>query len=327
MIIARAPYRVSFLGGGTDFPIWYNEHKGAVISTTIDKYCYISVRWLPPFFEHKHRIVYSRTELSNTVEEIGHPIVRETLKYLGITRGIEIHHDGDLPAGTGMGTSSSFTVALLHALSTLIGKAITKQWLAEEAIHIEQDLCEECVGSQDQTATAYGGTNRIDFSSSRILVNPVNPDRAKELESKLMLFFTGFQRNAVDIEKEKLSHIVDKSSHFKGLYELVDMGEETLNSSGDLAEFGRLLDVGWQLKKNMADKTSTDYIDFLYQKGLDAGAIGGKLLGAGGGGFLLLYVEPSKQKDVRQAMRSLLQVPFKFENRGSEIIVNNGEDN
>jgi len=324
MIIVRAPYRISFLGGGTDFPVWYNEHRGAVLSTTINKYCYIFARWLPPFFEHKHRIVYSAIELPMAVENISHPSVRETCKLLEIDRGIEVHHAGDLPSRTGMGTSSSFTVALLHALSTLKRVNIDKKQLANIAIHIEQNLIKECVGSQDQTAAAYGGLNRVDFSKDEIVVKPIKHNA--ELENKLMLFFTGFQRDAVDIEKEKLKNIPDKSSHFKGLYDLVNMGEDSLNN-GDLAEFGRLLDVSWGIKKSMASKTSTDYIDFLYQKGLDAGAVGGKLLGAGGGGFLLFYVEPNKQNSVKQAMRSLLQVPFKFENKGSEVIFDNGKEN
>jgi len=300
--------------------VWYNEHGGAVLSTTINKYCYIFARWLPPFFEHKHRIVYSAIELPNAIENIGHPSVRETCKLLGIDRGVEIHHAGDLPSKTGMGTSSSFTVALLHALSALKGVDIDKRQLANIAIHIEQNLIKECVGSQDQTASAYGGLNRIDFSSEDIIVKPI---KCKELEKRLMLFFTGFQRNAVDIEKAKLKNIPDKILQFDALYKLVDRGEAILNSSAGLEEFGRLLDTGWEIKRSMADNTSTDYIDFLYQKGLDAGAVGGKLLGAGGGGFLLFYVEPDKQESVKQAMRSLLQVPFQFENKGSEIIFNN----
>ena len=320
MIIVRAPFRISFLGGGTDFPVWYNEHGGAVLSTTINKYCYIFARWLPPFFEHKHRIVYSAIELPNAIENIGHPSVRETCKLLGIDRGVEIHHAGDLPSKTGMGTSSSFTVALLHALSALKGVDIDKRQLANIAIHIEQNLIKECVGSQDQTASAYGGLNRIDFSSEDIIVKPI---KCKELEKRLMLFFTGFQRNAVDIEKAKLKNIPDKILQFDALYKLVDRGEAILNGSGKSEEFGRLLDTGWEIKRSMADNTSTDYIDFLYQKGLDAGAVGGKLLGAGGGGFLLFYVEPDKQESVKRAMRSLLQVPFQFENKGSEIIFNN----
>jgi len=324
VIIVRAPYRISFLGGGTDFPVWYNEHGGAVISTTINKYCYVFARWLPPFFEHKHRVVYSAIELPMAVENISHPSVRETCKLLEIKKGIEIHHAGDLPAKTGMGTSSSFTVALLHALSTLKGTNIDKRQLANIAIHIEQNLIKECVGSQDQTASAYGGLNRIDFSKDNITVEPIQ-DRVGDLEKRLMLFFTGFQRNAVDIEKEKLKNIPDKQTSFNNLYELVNAGEKALNTHRNLEVFGRLMNEGWQIKKSMAHNTSTDYIDFLYQKGLDAGAVGGKLLGAGGGGFLLFYVEPDAQKSVKQAMKDLLQVPFKFEDKGSEVIFDNSK--
>jgi len=323
LIIVRAPYRISFFGGGTDFPLWYNEHKGAVLSTTIDKYCYIFARWLPPFFEHKHRIVYSAIELPNAIENISHPSVRETCKLLEIDRGIEIHHYGDLPARTGMGTSSSFTVALLHALSILKGIDIDKKQLANIAIHIEQNLCKECVGSQDQTASACGGLNRIDFSKDDIVVKPLKHNA--ELEKRLMLFFTGFQRNAVDIEEEKLKDIQSKQDSFNKLYWLVHLGVAALHSHRNLSVFGRLLDRDWQIKKSLAHNTSTDYIDFLYQKGLDAGAVGGKLLGAGSGGFLLFYVEPDKQGSVKQAMGSLLQVPFLFENRGSEVIFDNSK--
>jgi len=322
MIIVRAPYRVSFLGGGTDFPIWYNEHKGAVISTTINKYCYIFARWLPPFFKHKYRIIWSQVELPNDIEEIKHPVVRETLKLIGITDGIEIHHAGDLPHGTGMGTSSAFTVALLHALSVLKGVDIDKRQLANIAIHIEQNLIKEYVGSQDQVASAYGGFNRIDFSSEDIVVKPIK--HYKKLEKRLMLFFTGFQRNATDIEKEKLGNLPKKYQAFMELQQLVDDGEEVLNN-GNLMEFGSLLNTGWQIKRGMASKTSTNYIDSLYQKGLDAGAVGGKLLGAGGGGFLLFYVEPDAQESVKEALGDLLQVPFKFENKGSEVIFDNSK--
>ena len=323
MIIVRAPYRVSFLGGGTDFPIWYNEHGGAVLSTTINKYCYIFARWLPPFFEHKHRVVWSQIELPGNIEQISHPIIRKTLKLLKITKGVEIHHAGDLPAMTGMGTSSAFTVALLHALSILKGVDIDKNQLANIAIHIEQNLCKECVGSQDQTASAYGGFNRIDFGKDNIDVIPVKSGKVAWLQERLMLFFTGFQRNAVNIEKEKLKGIQDKQDSFKELYQLVHTGVAALYSHRDLSVFGRLLNRGWQIKRIMASNTSTDYIDFLYQKGLNAGAVGGKLLGAGGGGFLLFYVEPDAQKGVKKALKDLLQVPFRFESFGSEVIFNN----
>ncbi len=321
MIIVRAPYRISFLGGGTDFPVWYDKHGGAVLSTTINKHCYIFVRWLPPYFEHKHRVVWSKIELVSNVEEISHPIVRETLKLMGITKGVEIHHAGDLPARTGMGTSSSFTVALLHALSVLKGVKMDKCQLANIAIHIEQNLCKIVVGSQDQTAATYGGFNRIEFTDKNISVIPLKPPG--ELEGNLMLFFTGFQRNAVDIEKEKLTDIDTKQTYFNQLRKLVDYGGVAL-LNGNTKAFGELVHAGWLIKKAMADKTSTDYIDFLYEQGIKAGALGGKLLGAGGGGFLLFYVEPDKQKSVKQALRKLLQVPFQFEDKGSEVIFNNG---
>ena len=321
MIIVRAPYRISFIGGGTDLPDWYRGKEGAVISTTINKYCYISVRWLPQFFEYKHRIVYSQIELPNSTVNIGHPSVRETCKLLGIEKGIEIHHFGDLPSKTGMGTSSSFTVALLHALSTLIDVNIDKRQLANIAIHIEQNLIKECVGSQDQTAAAYGGLNKITFSSRGIEVDALYND---ELEQRLMLFFTGFQREAVKIEKERIQDIENNQYYFESLYNLALKGKECL-INGKLVEFGKLINEGWRIKKLTAKKTTTDYIDFLYDKALNAGAIGGKLLGAGGGGFLLFYVEPDAQESVKESLKDLLQVPFKFENKGSEVIFSNGD--
>lgn len=322
MIIVRSPYRVSFLGGGTDFPVWYNEHGGAVISTTINKYSYVSLRWLPPYFEHKYRVVYSRTELAANPDEIAHPIVREALKYVGINEGVEIHHDGDIPARSGMGTSSAFTVALLYALYTLKGEWVSKQRLAEESINIEQNLCNQCVGSQDQTASAFGGLNKIVFSKNGIKVEPLE---CEGLEKNLLLFFTGFQRNATDIEKEKLKNIDTKQSDFSELIKLTMEGEKVL-ANGQLNDFGRLLHEGWLIKRGMANNTSSDYIDFLYQKGLEAGALGGKLLGAGGGGFLLFFVEPDKQDEVRKSV-NLLEVPIKFDTDGAKIIFNNGGSN
>lgn len=319
MIISRTPYRISFLGGGSDFPVWYNEHGGAVLSTSINKYCYIFCRWLPPFFEHRHRIVWSQIELAQRISEIIHPTVRESLKFLSITDGVEIHHAGDLPHMSGMGTSSAFTVGLLHALYSLLGVKVSKLRLAQESIYIEQDLCHELVGSQDQTAASYGGFNRIDFSSDSIKVTPIRSSRLSILEERLMLFFTGFQRNAAEIEGEKLKNISSKQSDFSALCALVDDGEAILNGSASLEEFGKLLHEGWIIKRSMSDKTSTDYIDFLYQKALEAGAIGGKILGAGGGGFLLLFVEPEVQKRVSASLK-LLHVPFRFEREGSTII-------
>ena len=320
MIISRAPYRISFLGGGTDFPAWYREHPGAVLSATIDKYCYISARILPPYFEHKNRVVWSQVELTQKIDEIRHPIVREALRYLCIDKGLEIHHFGDLPARTGMGTSSSFAVALLHALFVLRGIKIKRLTLARNAIYIEQDRCKECVGSQDQMAAAYGGLNRIDFSALGIDVKPII---AQNLESHILLFFTGFQRNASEIEQAKINHIADQATGFNRLYEMVGEGERCL-ASGDMVGFGRLVSEGWEIKRSMAPNTSTDYIDFLYDKGMKAGALGGKLLGAGGGGFLCFIVEPPRQTVVKEALKDLLNVPVKISYGGSEILVRNG---
>ena len=320
MIISRAPYRVSFLGGGTDFPAWYRENPGAVLSVTIDKYCYISARWLPPYFEHKHRIVWSKIELPMKITEIEHPKVRETLKYFGITDGIEIHHSADLPARAGMGTSSSFTVALIQALSALRDDKIKNLTMVPTAIYIDQDCCKAGGGSQDQTAAGYGGLNRIDFSPSDIEVKPIRSDN---LGSHIMLFFTGFQRNACDIEKAKIDRIAEQKAGFNRLYEMVGEGEACLNA-GDMIGFGKLVSEGWQIKRGMAPNTSTDYIDFLYDKGMKAGALGGKLLGAGGGGFLCFIVEPDRQVEVKEALKDLLNVPVKFSYKGSEVIVNNG---
>ena len=293
----------------------------SVLSASIDKYCYILCRWLPPFFEHKHRIVWSQIESPQTVEEIRHPAVRETLKFLKITRGVEIHHAGDLPAMTGMGTSSAFTVALLLALHTLEQKRTYagRYELARDAIHIERDLLEEAVGSQDQMTSAIGGFNRIDFSVFRdqeiMKVTPLNPQR---IEGYLMLFFTGFSRKAAQIAQEQVARIGENDLLLQDMYALVGEAQDILEHC-PIADLGKLLDQTWRYKKQLAPSVSTQYIDYLYQKAIDAGALGGKLLGAGGGGFLLLFVEPEKQESVRNALQ-LLQVPFKFEYEGASVI-------
>ncbi|MBA7609663.1 D-glycero-alpha-D-manno-heptose 7-phosphate kinase [subsurface metagenome] len=335
MIICRTPYRLSFFGGATDYPAWYNENPGAVLATSIDKYCYLLCRWLPPFFEHKHRLVWSQIEKPQEVSEIRHPSIRETLKYMGISQGIEIQHAGDLPARTGMGTSSSFTVGLLHALYALKGIKPDKMQLALEAIHIEQDMIGENVGSQDQVMSAFGGFNRIQFDNNGITIahvmqpdittsppirKPVRSKRLKELEGCLMLFFTGFSRIASKIAAEQIERVKDNTPILKSLYEMVGEGEKILTSNSDLSQFGKLLDEGWKLKRRLSDKVSTDYIDFLYNAALDAGAIGGKVCGAGGGGFLLLFVPPELQEAVRKRLKSLLEVPFQFETSGSTVI-------
>jgi len=319
LVIARSPYRVSFFGGGTDYPAWYRDNPGAVLATSIDKYCYLMCRWLPPFFEHKHAITWSQVERTQEIDEIRHPSVRETLKFIGIEQGIDLHHTGDLPARAGMGTSSAFTVTLLNALYTLRKIKVKKMMLALDAISIEQERIIENVGSQDQTTSAFGGFNRIDFSEREIEVKPIQSERSKELERCLMLFFTGFSRTASRIAREQVRRIEKNKSILSRLYEMVGEGIEILESKANLSEFGKLLGEGWRLKKRMHKNVSTDYIDFLYSNAISAGAVGGKLLGAGSGGFLLFFVEPDLQSRVKERL-SLLHVPFKFESKGSQII-------
>ena len=301
------------------------------MATSINKYCYIICRWLPPFFEHKHRIVWSQTELPQDVAEIRHPAVREALKFLDITDGVEIHHAGDLPARTGMGTSSAFTVGLLRALYTLKRTVPSKLMLALEAIHIEQELIRENVGSQDQTTAAFGGFNRIDFafksdnpSLHNIRVTPIKSKRVKELERCLMLFFTGFSRTADQVAKEQIERMGDNKQALREICGMVDEGINILIGSSDLANFGRLIGESWKLKKGLSPNVSTEYIDYLYANAISAGAMGGKLCGAGGGGFLLFFVEPDVQASVKERLSSLLHVPFRFENKGSHILFNGG---
>lgn len=324
MIFTRTPYRMSFLGGSTDYPAWYQEHPGAVLATAINKYCWISARWLPPFFEHKHRISYSRVEEVFRTEEINHPSARETIRYLSINAGLEIHHDGDLPGRSGMGTSSSFTVGLLYALNKLLGRQVDPMYLARTAILIETRLMKEHVGAQDQTTAAFGGFNRIDFYRDQIKVIPMPPDRLPELQSHLILFFTGLTRTATQIAAEQVKQIPYREKQLTQLYNLVNSGVQVLCGDGDILEFGRLLHENWQLKRLLSRNVSTSYIDHLYEEGRKAGAVGGKLLGAGGGGFVLFMAPPDRHDDIRKAMGNLLEVPFSFEPTGSTVIFNSG---
>jgi D-glycero-alpha-D-manno-heptose-7-phosphate kinase len=325
MIITRTPFRISFFGGGTDYPAWYLENGGVVLATTIDKYCYITCRHLPPFFEHKHRIVYSRIENVLHHREIEHPAVRAILGWAGCERGLEIHHDGDLPARSGLGSSSSFTVGLVHALTALEGKYISKETLAENAIHIEQKIINENVGSQDQISAAFGGFNRIEFKrNDTFQVSPIvlNKDRLHELQSHLMLCFTGFSRIASEIAKSKIANFKIREVELKLMKEMVDEAIQILQSSNaPIEEFGTLLHESWQYKRSLSDKVSTPEIDFLYDEALSAGATSGKILGAGGGGFLLLFVKPELQPQVRQRLKHLIHVPFKFEGSGSRVVL------
>lgn len=324
MIISKTPYRISFFGGGTDYPVWFREHGGAVLSTTIDKYCYITCRYLPPFFEHKYRIVYSKIESTVNIEDIQHVSVKECLKFLNFKCGIEIHHDGDLPARTGIGSSSSFTVGLLHSLYALQGKMINKMDLAKNAIYIEQELNKENVGSQDQAAAAFGGLNKTTFlRNGDIQVEPLTISREKinNFQNHFLLFFTGLSRTASEIAKHQIENTKQKTSELKAMLQMVDESIKILNTNKlDFSEFGKLLDETWRIKKSLSHKVSTSEIDEIYEIGKRNGAVGGKLIGAGGGGFLLFFVKPEHQQKVRDSFRNLLEVPFKFEDMGSQII-------
>ena len=323
MIISRTPFRISFFGGGTDYPDWFQHHKGATLATTINKYCYITCRYLPPFFDHRSRIIYSKMEHVQAVNEIQHPAVREVLKFLKINRGVEIHHDGDLPARTGLGSSSSFTIGLLNSLYALKGVMPTKERLAKEAIYIEQQMCKENVGCQDQTLAAHGGLNFIQFSG-RHEINvksiTISDRRRKELQDHLMLYFTGFSRNASEVAAEQIKNIPKKKAELTMLCQMAYEARSILSSQKNIDEFGKLLHKGWMIKRELSSRVSTPYIDEVYATARKAGAIGGKLLGAGGGGFILLFVPHGKKENIKQKLKKLLLVPFKFEDLGSQVI-------
>lgn len=322
MIITKTPFRMSFFGGGTDMEDFFTEYGGAVLSTTFDKYCYVTVRHLPRFFDYKNQVTYSRIEQVKNTEDIKHPMVREAMKYLDMHE-LVISYDADLPARTGLGTSSSFAVGLLNAFYALKGKYAGKQKLADDAIHLERVLCGEAGGWQDQIAAAFGGFNRIDFSKDGYKVSPIiiSSERKAMLNRKLMLFFTGFSRFSSEIQTETKSHLNDKVKQLKEMKELVNEAEKVLvDKMINLDEFGRLLDYTWKLKRQTGSKISTDAIDNLYSKAINSGALGGKLLGAGGGGFLLFYVPEENQQIVKTQLKDLLFVPFEFENTGTEII-------
>ena len=326
MIITRTPFRISFFGGGTDYPLWYKQNGGKVLATTIDKYCYISVRELPPFFEHKFRIVYAKIEKVQQVNEIIHPAVRAALNYHNYKQqGLEIHHDGDLPARSGLGSSSSFTVGLLNALDALNEKTVGKQHLAETAIHVEQDLIAEHVGSQDQISAAYGGFNEIEFFRvGSFSVKPliVSQSRLVSLNDHLMLFFSGITRFASEVAESTISNLDKRHVELSRMHAMVDKSISILRD-GDIPiqEFGKLLHETWEYKKTLSDKVSSPEIDNIYDTARDNGAIGGKLLGAGGGGFVLLFVNPKDQQKVKDALFDLTYVPFKFENSGSKVVL------
>ncbi|WP_347161114.1 kinase [Ruminococcus sp. 1001136sp1] len=323
MIITKTPFRMSFFGGGTDIESYFKENLGAVISTTFDKYCYVNVRHLPRFFDYKTELSYSRIERVTDVNAIQHPAIREAMKMLNMHE-IRLTYEADLPARSGLGTSSSFAVGMLNAFYALKGKYVDKSKLADEAIYLERVLCSEAGGWQDQIAASFGGFNRINFGPDGYEVLPliISPERKKRLNDNLMMFFTGFTRFSSEIQKvNEVDGTLNKRKMLGKIYELVNIAERILtNEEKNLDEFGKLLDLTWKLKRKTGNYVSTDSIDYLYEKGIQAGALGGKLLGAGGGGFLVFYVPPEKQEKVMEAMKELLYIPFKFENGGTRVI-------
>ena len=322
MIITKTPFRMSFFGGGTDMPSFFNEHGGAVISTTFDKFCYVNVRHMPPFHPYISELVHNRFERVNDVEEIEHPLIRECMKLHDIHE-IRLTYEGDLPARTGLGTSSTFAVGMLNAFCALKGKMMSKRQLAQEAIYVERDILKENGGWQDQVAAAYGGLNRIDFRDHDFSVKPIiiSPERKKELDENLMLFYTGVQRFSSEIQADTFGKPVDKTKQLLDMLALVDEAEKVLtNKDASLNEFGKLLDTTWKLKRGTGSKISNGSIDELYDIAIKAGALGGKLLGAGGGGFLLFYCEKEKQEQLKKALDKLMIVPFNFENDGAQVL-------
>lgn len=332
MIISRTPLRVSFFGGGTDYPAFYEENGGAVLSTSINKFSYVICRYQPPFFDYKYAIRYRKREETQSISEIQHPSARECLNFVDLkNRGIEIQHNADLPAMSGLGSSSAFTVGLLHALYALKGEMKTKRQLALDAIHVEQDRIRENVGSQDQTTVAFGGLNKIEFGGAqKITVSPITieQDRLDSLQNHLMLFFTGFPRNASEIAGEQIRKTPEKTRELIAMMEMVEEAVNVLNSSQDrLTDFGKLLHESWKIKRSLTPRISNSFIDEVYEAGVEAGAVGGKLLGAGGGGFMLFFVKPELRRNVREKLSKLLYVPFGFENLGSQIIYYAPEEN
>lgn len=332
MIISRTPLRVSFFGGGTDYPAFYEENGGAVLSTSINKYSYVTCRYFPPFFDFKYAIRYRKREETQSISEIQHPSVRECLNFVDLdNRGVEIQHNADLPAMSGLGSSSAFTVGLLNALHALKGEMATKRQLALDAIHVEQDMIKENVGSQDQTITAFGGFNKIEFGGpQKITVYPITieQDKLDSLQNHLMLFFVGFPRNASEIAGEQIRKTPEKKKELKAMMEMVGGAVNTLNSSQDrLVDFGKLLDETWQIKRSLTPRITNSFIDEVYEAAIEAGTEGGKLLGAGGGGFMLFFVKPELQNRVKERLKKLLYVPFKFEGLGSQIIYYAPEEN
>lgn len=322
VIITKTPFRMSFFGGGTDIESFFKENGGAVISTTFDKYCFVTVRHLPRFFDYSTHLTYSKMEYVNSYDDIQHPAIRNAMRMLDMHE-IRLTYESDLPARSGLGTSSSFAVGMLNAFYALKGKYADKKKLADDAIYLERTLCNEAGGWQDQIAVAFGGMNRINFSADGYEVLPViiSPERKKQLNNNLLMFFTGFTRFSSAVQQANNFSSTAKIAQLKEMLTLVDEAERVLTDKyANLDEVGKLLDYTWRLKKQTGSAVSTNHIDELYEQGIKAGAMGGKLLGAGGGGFLLFYVQQEKQAAVKDAMKDLLYIPFEFENSGTQVI-------
>ena len=322
MIITKTPFRMSFFGGGTDMESFFREYRGSVLSTTLDKYCYVNVRHLPQFFDWSTELTYSKIEKVSNIDDINHPAIRNAMKMLDMHE-IRLTYEADLPARSGLGTSSSFAVGMLNAFYALKGKYVDKKKLADDAIYLERVLCQEAGGWQDQIAASFGGFNRINFNADGYEVLPViiSPEKKKQLNQNLLMFFTGFTRFSSDVQKANAAGKENKIAQLKEMLVLVDDAEKVLTDKySDLDDFGRLLDYTWKLKRQTGASVSTNSIDELYDKGITAGALGGKLLGACGGGFLVFYVQPERQDSVQWAMRDLMRIPFEFEDGGTRVI-------
>lgn len=329
MIISKTPLRMSFFGGGTDYPEWFSQHGGAVLSATFNKYCYITCRYLPPFFDHKYRLSYSKVEHQKSIQDIEHKVIKQVIVRSEISDGLEIHCDADLPARSRLGSSSTFTVGLINALYNLLGRQLPPSDLAQEAIFIERERLSEVVGYQDQHAAAHGGLNLIEFAKSgQTTINrlPVEASRQALLADHLMLFFTGISRDAHEIAAKKVQGFNDKKSELRLMQASVAHAANILTNGGNISEFGELMHMNWMLKKSLSDCISNSYLDSLYDAARQSGAIGGKLIGAGGGGFLLMFVPPKRQQAVKVALSELVHVPFRFEDNGSEIIYTGGRE-
>ena len=325
MIICKTPYRISFFGGGSDYPSWYKDNGGEVISTSINKYIYLTLRQLPFFFNHKYRIVYSKIESKKKLNEINFRVVRELIKYFKIKDGLELHYDGDLPARSGMGSSSAFVISLINIFNSYIGgKKFSKRELGRLGLEIEHELLKEVVGSQDQIATAYGGFNHIKFlTNGKFKVTKFkNEEFIKKLNQNLVLIYTGVQRTASNVASKYISKFSKEKK--RNLLELI---ENTKNAkkiifNNDLKNFGYLMDENWKIKKSLSNSIANHKLNEIYQEAKKEGALGGKLLGAGGGGFFCFFVPKEKQKNFFKK-KKLVKVKFEFENQGSQIIYNN----